>query len=105
MIYFNRRIFKWFCGCAILLVLILSVTHLPVFPCLEFVADSDQGYFLTLCPLVNDDGLFIFSTPGYYDPITFVWTWVGGAIILFGIPYVAAVLMNRRLEKNKFHKV
>ena len=100
MTYVNHRIFTWFCGFAVALILILAATHLPVFPCLEFIADSDQGYFPTLCPLVNEDGLTIFSTPGYYDPITSVWTWIGAAIVLFGIPYTGAVWMNRRLEKR-----
>lgn len=79
----------------------LWVTHLRIFPCLEFISDSTQGDYPAFCALIDEDGYFLLtSEPGYYDPTPTVWTWVGGFVILFVLPYLAAIPIARKLFKH-----
>lgn len=96
--YFNLRVV----GLTLLMILalggVLAVTHVEVIPCLNFVSDSDQGYYWGTCALLDEDGEWIFAG-GYYDSIPSKWTWPIVAILFLGLPYRAAVSLNRWLSR------
>ncbi|QQR54994.1 hypothetical protein IPG41_00225 [Candidatus Peregrinibacteria bacterium] len=94
----KKRVFKFFIPLVLAFLLVLSLTHLQIFPCETFIWDSTQGYYFSLCALIDEDGKFLFPGDPYYGPILTIWTWLSAFGILLVLPYLLALGLNRILK-------
>lgn len=95
-----KKLFGLSAGFALFLGLLFSFMRLPVVPCVTFAADSDRGYYPSLCPLFDEDGRFFLSSgSGTYDSRPWAWTWAGLVFVFIALPFLAAMLVRRLARK------
>lgn len=94
--FFSKRIFITFLVVEVVLLLLLSLTHVKIFPCEAFVYDSKEGYYNTLCSLTDDDTGEILLFQGEWYDIRPIWSgWVVSLILLVCLPYGVARYLNK----------
>lgn len=99
------RIIAVFLSFSVVLITLISFSNLDIFPCRSFVSDSTQGYYMSTCAFVDEDGHFLFSKDiSGYDPLPTIWTWVMGIFLFIVLPYGLAVWLNHYLNKKSTDK-
>lgn len=97
----KRILVFWVVGVFFWMV-ILATTKLEVFPCQTFIFDSDQGYYNSICPLVDDRQVWVFeSDTSGFSGIPTTATWLVGIPLIFGLPLVFSTLADLALRKIK----
>lgn len=93
-------LFFWYLGAA-LLYSGLSWTHVEIFPCQQFVHDSEQGYMSSLCPISDedDDTQVLLVQQNTADTRPTAGTWVAVVLLFGALPFGVSMLVHRYVKK------